>query len=85
MKALAYLLGSRAMDTAAARGASTPTPTPPEGDLLPFASTPEGAAAWRRWAQEGRTAIQDGAIPGGAAPADAPPALRRTVHGGDAA
>jgi hypothetical protein len=71
------------MDTAAARGASTPTP--PEGDLLPFASTPEQTAAWRRWAQEGRKAIQDGAIPGGAAPADAPPALRRTVQGGDAA
>jgi hypothetical protein len=83
MKALAYLLGSRALDTAAERGASTPTP--PEGDLLPFASTPEQAAAWRRWAKEGREAIQDGGIPSRVAPADAPRALRRTVHGGDAA
>jgi len=49
MKALAYLLGSRALDAAFEH---QPSRTPAEPDLPPIASTPETAAAWRQWARE---------------------------------
>ena len=52
MKTLAFLLGSRALDTAFA--ASNPRPIA-EPDLPPLATTPETAGAWRRWAEAGRT------------------------------
>ena len=53
MKALAYLLGIRALAVASeqqstGRGAAEPT-------LPPIASTPETAGAWRRWAEAGRS------------------------------
>lgn len=53
MKALAYLLGIRALavageQQAAGRGAGEP-------GLPPIASTPETAGAWRRWAEAGRS------------------------------
>ncbi|HET7703051.1 MAG TPA: hypothetical protein VFK35_06610 [Candidatus Limnocylindrales bacterium] len=53
MKALAYLLGIRALSVAGeqhptGRGATEPA-------LPPIASTPETAGAWRRWAEAGRT------------------------------
>ena len=53
MKALAYLLGIRALVVAgeqhpAGRGAAEPA-------LPPIASTPETAGAWRRWAEAGRS------------------------------
>jgi hypothetical protein len=48
MRALAYLLGARALDVSrdAERGIRWPKP---ESALPPLASTPEMAAAWRRW------------------------------------
>lgn len=52
MKPLAYLVGAGAL--AIARG-SQPTVSVPEPDLPAIASTPETAAAWRRWAEAGRT------------------------------
>ena len=49
MRALAYLLGARALDiTRDAGPAQQPVPDVPLG---PLASTPETASAWRRWAQ----------------------------------
>lgn len=51
MKSLAFLFGSRAL--VVARGAG-PTRAVPQPELLPIASTPETAAAWRRWAEAGR-------------------------------
>lgn len=53
MKALAYLLGIRALAVAseqqpAGRGAAEPA-------LPPIASTPATAGAWRRWAEAGRS------------------------------
>jgi hypothetical protein len=53
MKALAYLLGSRAANVASDHRHAPPRTA--ESDLLPFASTPERAAAWRRWADEPNT------------------------------
>ena len=51
MKALAYLLGARALDLAHDRDqAGRPIPEIPPG---PIASTEETASAWRRWAQAG--------------------------------
>jgi hypothetical protein len=51
MKALAYLLGARAMDVAGnAASVERRLPEPPLG---PLATTPETASAWRRWAQAG--------------------------------
>ncbi|HEY8439477.1 MAG TPA: hypothetical protein VIK65_12780 [Candidatus Limnocylindrales bacterium] len=54
MKALAYLLGARALDAAAAADAANQRIARPEPALPPIATSPEGAAAWRRWAQAGR-------------------------------
>jgi len=84
MKALAYLLGSRAANVA-----SDPRHAPPrtaESDLLPFASTPERAAAWRRWADEGRTAA-DPSIPTAPTPIRTPRMAPRRAQAprGDAA
>ena len=53
MRALAYLLGARAIETAAARDHD---PLPAEPPFLPLASTPDAASAWRRWAAEDRAA-----------------------------
>jgi hypothetical protein len=53
MRALAYLLGARAIETAAA---SDRDRLPAEPPFLPLASTPDAASAWRRWAAEGRAA-----------------------------
>jgi len=51
MKALAYLMGARALDLARDRSAAD-RPIP---EILPgpIASTDETASAWRRWAQAG--------------------------------
>ena len=51
MKAIAYLLGARALDLARDRGSATRSI--PEPESAPIASTEETAAAWRRWAQAG--------------------------------
>ena len=48
MKALAFLMGSRALDAALAAGDRRPIPEP---DLAPMATTPETAGACRRWAE----------------------------------
>lgn len=49
MRALAYLLGARALDIARDAGsAQRPAAEPPLG---PLATTPETASAWRRWAE----------------------------------
>jgi len=53
MRALVYLLGARALDAAHDAG-SLPRPVP-EVPLGPLASTPETAAAWRRWADARET------------------------------
>ena len=50
MHALAFLLGSRALDVA---HRPNPSPHSREEVLPPIASTPETAAAWRRWRQDG--------------------------------
>jgi hypothetical protein len=48
MKPLAYLLGAQALDLARTRSdRKFPSAEPP---VPPLASTPETAAAWRRWA-----------------------------------
>jgi hypothetical protein len=52
MHALAFLLGSRALDVARS---STPAQRSRDEVLPPIASTPETAAAWRRWRQAGAT------------------------------
>ena len=51
MKALAYLLGARAMDVAGS--AASVRRRLPEAPLGPLATTTETASAWRRWAQAG--------------------------------
>ena len=51
MKTLAYLLGARALDIAYESAAR---PRPVDEPLPPIATTPETAAAWRRWAASGR-------------------------------
>jgi hypothetical protein len=51
MKALAYLLGARALDLARDRDSRHRPIT--DVSPGPIASTPETAAAWRRWAQAG--------------------------------
>ena len=51
MKALAYLMGARALDLA--RDRSTAGRPIPEVAPGPIASTDETASAWRRWAQAG--------------------------------
>ena len=48
MNALAFLLGSRALDLARRTDLVPPEPDAPLG---PIASTPETAAAWRRWSE----------------------------------
>jgi hypothetical protein len=50
MHALAFLLGSRALAVARSSNAGRP---PREEPLGPIASTPETAAAWRRWRNAG--------------------------------
>jgi hypothetical protein len=50
MHALAFLLGSRAFDVARS---ANPGAQSREEVLPPIASTPETAAAWRRWRQDG--------------------------------
>ena len=73
MRALAYLLGARALDVA--READTGLRWPkPEPELGPLATTDEMAAAWRRW----RDADPNAGTP--ARPADRP-AWRRLVPG----
>jgi hypothetical protein len=52
MRALAYLLGARALD--AAREGETGIRWPkPEEPLAPIATTEATAAAWRRWRDRG--------------------------------
>ena len=57
MRALAYLLGARALDIA--RDAGSAQRSVPEAPLGPLATTPETASAWRRWseAHESRDAV----------------------------
>jgi hypothetical protein len=57
MHALGFLLGSRALDLARSSNAGRP---PREEPLGPIASTPETAAAWRRWRSAGDAAKADG-------------------------
>lgn len=52
MKSLILLLGSSALT--AARVPQQLRPTLREVDLPPLATTPQSAAAWRRWAETGR-------------------------------
>jgi hypothetical protein len=55
MRALAYLIGARALDIA--RDAEPERGWPlPEGEPGPIATTAETAAAWRRWREAGRDA-----------------------------
>ena len=54
MRALAYLLGARALDIA--RDAGPETRPMPEVPLGPLATTPETASAWRRWSEAGGSA-----------------------------
>lgn len=69
MRALAYLLGARALDIARDSG---PAQRPvPEVQLGPLASTPETASAWRRWA-EARESGQASEAPTGARQRRAP-------------
>jgi hypothetical protein len=49
MKALGYLFAARALDAAWDAGRASATREEP---LPPLATTPETAAAWRRWAQD---------------------------------
>ena len=64
MKALAYLLGARALD--AAREAETGIRRPqPEEPLEPIATTQATAAAWRRWRDRGDI---DATVAAGATP-----------------
>jgi hypothetical protein len=58
MRALAYLIGARALDVARDADGERGRPQP-EADLGPIATTAETAAAWRRW----RDAEQDAAAP----------------------
>ena len=71
MRALAFLLGARAIDLAAQRARRPGRGAEPE--MLPFASTPERARAWRRWAEAGRieAVASPGSAPLGARPAAA--------------
>ena len=48
MKALAYLLGARALDVARDADSGIRWPKPEE-QLEPLATTEASAAAWRRW------------------------------------
>ncbi len=72
MHALAFLLGTRALEIARR---SDPGPRPREVALGPIASSPETAAAWRRWRNagaatdiEGRSVVVHGASTVGANP-----------------
>lgn len=53
MKAMAYLLGIRALAVASEQHPTGRGPAEPA--LPPIASTPETAGAWRRWAEAGRS------------------------------
>lgn len=55
MRALAYLIGARALDVARDAEADRGRPQP-EADLGPIATTAGTAAAWRRWRDAGRDA-----------------------------
>lgn len=57
MHALGFLLASRALDLARSSNAGRP---PREEPLGPIASTPETAAAWRRWRDAGNAAEVSG-------------------------
>jgi hypothetical protein len=61
MNALVYLLGFQALAMAHDHGSRQPAA--PEPALLPIASTPETAGAWRRWAEAGRTPAARAARP----------------------
>jgi hypothetical protein len=52
MRALAILLGARAVDLA--QGRSRRSPTSAEPDLPALATSPESGRAWRLWAEAGR-------------------------------
>src|ERR1700704_2881409 len=73
MRALAYLIGARALDVARDADGERGGPGP-EPDPGPIATTAETAAAWRRWRDAGR----DVGIP--PRPIEAP-AARRLVPG----
>ena len=72
MHALAFLLGSRALDLARS---SNHAPRLRDEGLPPIASTPETAAAWRRWSQavDVTDAIQSPQVAPGNAVADPNP------------
>jgi hypothetical protein len=79
MRALSYLLGTRAIDTAMS---SEPSRGPSEPPFLPIASTPDQAAAWRRWAAEGRASADHGE-PISSRPLAVPRAARRIAQAGN--
>jgi hypothetical protein len=54
MRALIYLLGARALDVSREQDGLHPHIA--EEYPGPIATTPETAAAWRRWAQQGQSA-----------------------------
>jgi hypothetical protein len=62
MRALAYLLGARALDLA--RDPGPARRSEPEVALGPIATTEESASAWRRWA-EAREAAAGASAPAG--------------------
>ena len=53
MKLLGHLYMLSAVHTATVAGAANATPSRTEEPLGPIASTPETAAAWRRWRDAG--------------------------------
>jgi len=82
MRALAYLLGARALD---ATRTQHPQRNRREPDSEPFASTPDRARAWRAWAEAGRSSSRPAV---GSSPAIAPRRLMarpRPVPGDGAA
>ena len=79
MNALVYLLGARALGVA--RDSSARQKAVSEASLGPLASTPETAAAWRRWAQGHDTAATE---VHGAEPSQLPVSGPRTPQGSPA-
>jgi hypothetical protein len=59
MRALAYLIGARALDVTRDSDAERGRPQP-EPDLGPIATTADTAAAWRRWRDAGTSARDAG-------------------------
>lgn len=75
MRALAYLLGARALDLARDSG---PARRPvPEVAMGPLATTEETASAWRRWV-ESRESSHGATVPADRLPERSPGAVKLT-------